>query len=364
MKIHFKNTAGLDKVFTELYSTDGSPLGSLMCEDEVEYGGSTEGCLRFSSECGERTGRLFPGDSGLGIEYKDNLALGRRATYLHLDGCTVSGRVDNYTLKDEKNLAHRKDGSKKISVFVPSTYDNETPHDILYFFDAQNLFSLAGDYTENGDPYGSWQLDLVICELKRRLGKNIIVVGIDNADEYRSQELFMHPDKFGKLSPLATAIPEDDFSKGYLDGLSDFMTGTLHSFIKSKYNVKEDNIGIGGSSMGGIASFYCALRNRGFYSYALCYSPAFGLYEMSAFDGYFANCDFEKAQNVLPKIHIYCGEGDPLEKLLIPASQEMKSLMVKHGYPADRIYETYDEEKPHNEESWRLILPQSFSLLF
>ena len=49
----------------------------------------------------------------------------------------------------------------------------------------------------------------------------------------------------------------DNFSVGYLDNLSDFMMNTLHSFVKEHYKVKEDNIGIGGSSMGGIAAFYC-----------------------------------------------------------------------------------------------------------
>ena len=44
-------------------------------------------------------------------------------------------------------------------------------------------------------------------------------------------ELFMDPGSFGELSPLATAIPEDDFSKGYLDNLSDFIIKTLHPFI-------------------------------------------------------------------------------------------------------------------------------------
>ena len=115
--------------------------------------------------------------------------------------------------------------------------------------------------------------------------------------------------------------------------------------------------------MGGIAAFYCGLRDLGFYKYLLSYSPAYGLYEMSAFDNYFKSKAFAVNTDVLPKIHIYCGEGDPLERLLIPSSKAMKDLLVSNGYDAEKIFETYDEEKPHNEESWRLILPESFSLL-
>lgn len=304
-----------------------------------------------------------PGKLKIGVEYRENVKVGKKLAYLSVSGADVTGRVDNYVIEDTKNLSHREDKAKKISVFVPESYDGKTPHDILYFFDAQNLFCGAGHYTYNSDPYGSWQLDLVISALHKQYGKNIIVVGIDNADMYRCQELFMNPSKFGALSPLATAIPEDDFSKGYLEGLSSFMVTTLHSFIKNNYCVNEENIGIGGSSMGGIAAFYCGLYEMGFYKYVLSYSPAYGLYEMSAFDKWFERIDFKKYRDRLPKIHIYCGGGDMLEEMLLPLAKAMKPLLIKHGYNQNEIFETYDMTKPHNEESWRLILPQSFSYL-
>ena len=299
----------------------------------------------------------------LKVKKRFNEKMGKMLSYLSSDDIVKTGRVENFTLCDENNLYYREDFSKKISVFIPDSYDGVTPHDILYFFDAQNLFSMAGDYTENGDPYGSWQLDLVISQLNRQYGKNIIVVGIDNADIYRSHELFMSPDRFGDLSPLATSIPDDDFSRGYLESLSEFMVTTLHSFVKEKYCVKEDNIGIGGASMGGIASFFCGIHEMGFYKYILSYSPAFGLYEMSAFDSWLAKLDLKKNSDILPGLHIYCGGGDMLEKQLLPASCAIKKLLVKHGYDPEIIFETYDNKKAHNEESWRLVLPESFSCL-
>ena len=299
----------------------------------------------------------------LDVERCFNEKMGRELYYLSVGDVTKTGSVENHIIRDEKNLFYRDDKSKKISVFLPESYDGVTPHDILYFFDAQNLFCMAGEYTENGDPYGSWQLDLVVSQLHSQYGKNIIVVGIDNADMYRSHELFMNPERFGKLTPLATDIPDDNFSKGYLESLSGFMVTTLHDFIKEKYCVKEDNIGIGGSSMGGIASFFCGLYEMGFYKYVLSYSPAYGLYEMSAFENWFKIIDLKKYRDRLPKIHIYCGGGDPLEQMLLPSAMAMKTTLVSYGYPSDRIFERYDSDKPHNEESWRLILPESFSLL-
>ena len=363
MKIYFRNSFN----WAQVYAVVGNEKFMLSaCDDGdfvFDFDNEKYDSVYFENALGEKSGIVYPGNLSIGVDYKENVGMGKNLTYLFAKGIEKTGRVDNYVLADEKNLAHREDKSKKVSVFVPESYDGVTPHDVLYFFDAQNLFGLAGDYTENGDPYGSWQLDVVLSEIHRQHGKNIIVVGIDNADEYRSHELFMNPDEFGALAPLATAIPDDDFSKGYLEGLSDFMVGTLHSFVKEKYCISEENIGIGGSSMGGIAAFYCGLREMGFYKYVLSYSPAYALYEMSAFENYFEDRDFAENSDKLPKLHIYCGEGDPLEKLLVGASKDMKGVLVRFGYPSDKIFETYDLEKPHNEESWRLILPDSFEKL-
>lgn len=363
-KIYFKNSCNWSKIYAvigdekiEITERDADGDGV------VEFDYSKYNDIYFENELGEKTSIVYPGVLSLGVEHKKNEGMGKNLTYLFAKGIDKTGRVDNYVIRDEKNLSHREDISKKISVFIPSSYDGVIPHDVLYFFDAQNLFCAAGHYTDNGDPYGSWQLDVVLSEIYRQYGKNIIVVGIDNADEYRSNELFMNPRDFGELAPLATAIPEDNFSVGYLDGLSDFMVGTLHSFIKENYCINEDNIGIGGSSMGGIAAFYCGLRELGFYNYVLSYSPAYGLYEMSAFENWFSNFAFAENSEKLPKLHIYCGEGDPLERLLIPSVKSMKSTLSRFAYPESKIFELYDIEKPHNEESWRLILGESFTKL-
>lgn len=275
----------------------------------------------------------------------------------------VTGYVDTFIIKDEKNLYYRADRSKKIHVFIPSSYNKEVSHEVLYFFDAQNLFSKAGDYTDKNDPYGGWKLDEALAKVHEKYGKNVIVVGMENADEYRELELFMDPEKFGKLAPLATMIPEEVFKEGYLDELSAFIMETLHPMIKEKYNIDESKIGIGGSSMGGIASFYVALRKPGFFKYVLSYSPAYGLYEMEAFEEFFEKIDFARNRDKLPKIHIYCGGGDELERQLLVSAKAMKETMVKWGYKEELVFETYDIARPHNEEAWRDILEESFRYL-
>lgn len=233
----------------------------------------------------------------------------------------------------------------------------------MYFFDAQNLFCNAGYYTDNGDPYGSWQLDILLNEIYAQLGRRIIAVGIDNADRYRDQELFIEREGFGELTELAYSEPVEDYSHGYIDGLSEFIRSTLHPYIKSRYNIDDGDIGIGGSSMGGIASFYCGMRELGFYRYILSYSPAFALYPEEAYERYFKSIRLSERRDDQPYINIYCGGGDLLERSLLPAARAMKDLLVRNGYDESRISEIYAPSKPHNERSWRSVLPHSLAVL-
>ena len=70
-----------------------------------------------------------------------------------------------------------------------------------------------------------------------------------------------------------------------------------------------------------------------------------------------------KSPSIEPHASGHIIEHDPLERLLIGSSRAMKGALVRYGYPEGKIFDTYDSEKPHNEESWRLILAQSFSYL-
>lgn len=363
-KVYFRNSCNWKDIFA-CFGDERIMLTEKDAEGDYSFEFETEKycCLHFENGMGESTEDVYPGELSIGVEYKKNEKMGKNLTYLFTKFAIKTGRVDNFFFTDHEHLSHRTDKCKKVSVFVPTSYDGATPHSILYFFDAQNLFCSAGEYTENGDPYGSWQLDVALSEVYRQMGERVIVVAIDNSDKYRSEELFMDHNVFGELSPMAISMANEGFTVGRLDSLCDFMMETVHPYILEHYSVTEENTGIGGSSMGGIAAFYCGLRELGFFKYVLSYSPAYGLYEMSAFENFFSGKKFVRNKEKLPKIHIYCGGGDQLERNLLTSSMAMKASLVKYGYPESRIFETYDEKKPHNEEAWRLILPQSFTYL-
>ena len=177
-KLYFNNHEQWKKV-SAVCSTADEIMGEVVEAKETDSAGCYEidfdnekyRNIYFSGGIGRRTKTVIPGAFSLHVEKRFSKEKNEDLTYLVSRNNFNLGRVENYTLIDEKNLSYRHDKSKKISIFVPYHYDGKTEYDILYFFDAQNLFSNSGEYTENGDPYGSWQLDIVLDELYMQYGK-------------------------------------------------------------------------------------------------------------------------------------------------------------------------------------------------
>lgn len=299
-----------------------------------------------------KTDRYLIASVDIGIEYKYNYRLKKHVTYLYNPYTTDIGRVDTYTITDKKNLAYRN-GEKIINVFVPSSYDSNKKYGLLYFYDSQNLFKNNPPYTNKNDPYGGWQLDEVLSIFK----KDIIVVGIENADMHREFELSFK----AKDETYATLFDNEPSCvvDGKLENLLAFVHETLHPFIKNKYSIDENNIGVGGASCGGLAAFLTGVTYPEIYKYVLAYSPAFLLYKDKYWKEFFKNMKYEN----LPKIHIYSGANDQLEAFIYDSTKTFKPQLVAHGYDEEKIFETYVKEFPHNEVSWRLILPTSFDYL-
>lgn len=321
-------------------------------------------CVEISAnELDENSSIVFYNDSfktdlylianvDIGIEYKYNKKLKKYLTYIFNPHNKEIGKIDTYTLIDKKNLSYRR-GKKIINVFVPNNYDSSKKYGLLYFYDSQNLFRNTPTYTKKNDPYGGWQLDEVLSIFN----KDIIVVGIENADRHREFEL-----SFKAKDESYATIFEGEPScviDGKLELLLNFVHETLHPFIKNTYSVDEENIGVGGASCGGLAAFLTGVSHPKRYKYVLAYSPAFLLYADKYWKEFFKNMKFEK----LPKIHIYSGANDQLESFIYDSTKAFKPQLVAHGYDEEKIKETYVQEFPHNEVAWRLILPTSFDYL-
>ena len=260
---------------------------------------------------------------------------------LQIENCNKYGKVFNYTLKDEKNLFYRKDKSKNVNIYVPSSYDGSKPYKLLVMFDSQNIYhkEKVGNYTDKNDPYGSWQVE---TSLKYRYD-NYIVVGIENADEYRESELSFNDEELKKPLGIKTGL--------YLDNLDDFINETLLPFVKSKFNVLTTNMGICGASCGGLASLYVGLKNIDKYEFIFSFTAALGILGKNGVEKVFSKYNFNNEN--LPYVFLFQGLADDLEKMLHNGNQYIKENMVKRGYLEEFIGEYVEKDAKHNEDAWR-----------
>ena len=255
-------------------------------------------------------------------------------------------------LRDEKNLFFREDKSKKIDFIIPKNYNCSKKYGLLLMFDGQNLYDkkLSGNYTDKNDPYGSWQIDVSMSMLNKKLGEEFIVVGIEHTDILRTNELIT-PASFGNLKSQDLLA---DYEKiGYIDYLDSFINETLLPYITEKYSIDLSKVAISGSSMGGLGCQYIGLKNLGKYQFILCYTPASALIEDSAWNNFYKKLNFKINSDKLPIFYFFQGRNDDLEKLLYEGNLNLTSMLIENGYP-EKLIKTYIEESAmHNEVAWR-----------
>ncbi|MCC6523613.1 MAG: hypothetical protein IT373_13235 [Polyangiaceae bacterium] len=123
------------------------------------------------------------------------------------------------------------------------------PTHVLYAHDGQNLF-------DPNAPWGGWQLDA-------SAPPGMLVVGIDNTparmDEYTQVEDVIDGTTMGGAAPA----------------YADFVETTVRALVASHYGEPPIR-GVIGSSLGGLVSFYQALRHPGSYAFAASLSGTMG----------------------------------------------------------------------------------------
>ena len=108
--------------------------------------------------------------------------------------------------------------------------------------DGQNLFDAKTAYI------GEWEVDETLNDLFKKTNKGFIVVGIENASEERINEY--------------TPWPHEKYGGGKGTIYIDFIVNTLKPYIDSTYRTKPQQkyTGLIGSSLGGLISYYGALK--------------------------------------------------------------------------------------------------------
>lgn len=231
---------------------------------------------------------------------------------------------------------------RKIWIYVPQHEDDEKMA-VVYMTDGQNLFD------EFPTQFGSWGVVNAVENEFKQSGKNAVIVGIDNGNIYRDNELT--PASIGEV---IKGDAMDNFTKAEGDIFDSFMMNTVIPFVEQNYPVKtnREDVFVCGSSSGGLQAFFAGMEHCDKFSFVGAFSPAFLLYSEDSLRAYL----YKKINENVPYMYLYCGASG-FEMDLFPSVEMMYDLMQEVGYPFDKMNEVILFENDHNESAWREIFP-------
>jgi predicted alpha/beta superfamily hydrolase len=156
---------------------------------------------------------------------------------------------------------------RQVRIYVPPGYAGSGKrYPVLYMHDGQNLFDDATSYA------GEWKVDETLDALAKEGKLELIVVGIDNGQDKRINE----------LNPW----PSERFGSGEGREYMDFIVKVVKPLVDRTYRTLPDraNTAIMGSSMGGLISHYALAQYPQVFSKAGVFSPAYWTAAPAVFD--------------------------------------------------------------------------------
>ena len=240
---------------------------------------------------------------------------------------------------------------REVIVYLPPGYDasKRKRYSVFYVHDGQNLFDGATSFI----PGQEWRVD----ETAERLiaaGKiePLIIVGVYNTK-----------DRVDEYTPAADA-------KYKLGGKADLygrmLVEELKPFIDSQYRTKRDakHTGLAGSSLGGLASLYLALKYPNVFGRAGVVSPSVwfaGKHILHYVES------LPKKPNVRIWIDIGTKEGRTPEEAqqTVADARLLRDALVKKGWRLEKDLNYLEAEgAEHNESAWAARVESILTFLF
>jgi predicted alpha/beta superfamily hydrolase len=278
--------------------------------------------------------------------------------------CTSTATGD-LEIRDFRSVVfHNK---RKLRILLPLGYRDKknalTKYPVLYLNDGQNLFDVC---TSMFGPK-EWKVD----ETANRLiaeGKvePLIIVGIDNAGRHEKERLREEP-LVGSRPDEYLPFPDEGLDPPlpivHGENYPGFLTREVMPFIEKNYRVKigPENTGLGGSSYGGLITFYVALQTHGVFGRVLIESPSFDVKDYAVLK--------EAAEHKDWPSRIYFGggteESPPDDPEPFPQTGIAKAvkLMQANGVSPDRMLVNMTPGH-HDDDAWAARFPTALVFLF
>ena len=278
------------------------------------------------------------------------------------------GAIDRLENFNSKYVAARN-----IDVWLPENYDKSKKYAVLYMQDGQGLYDASITWNNQ-----SWDVDDVITKLLRENKiKNVIVVGVWNAQTQRHAEYFPQKpfdqmtqvEKDTVTAQLQRASRTKEVFQPIADNYLKFIVTELKPFIDKNYSTYKnaENTFIAGSSMGGLISMYAICEYPTVFGGAACLSTHWPG-SFSTEDNPIPNAFFKYMSEHLPNPQnhkIYFDYGDQtLDALYPPLQKRADDVMKAKGYLNTNWTTRFFPGDDHSEKSWnkRLYIPIQFLL--
>ncbi|RXP54272.1 alpha/beta hydrolase [Lutibacter sp. HS1-25] len=218
--------------------------------------------------------------------------------------------------------------SHKIWVYLPPNYNESSKNfPVIYMHDGQNLFDAKTAYI------GEWEVDETLNDLFKKTNKGFIVVGIENAGEERINQYT--PWSHKKYGGGKGAI--------YID----FIVNTLKPYIDATYRTKPQQkyTGLIGSSLGGLISYYGALK----------YPKTFGKIGVLSASFWFSSEveNFTKNYGKIENVKLFLLVGKNEGEAVVNDTQKIEKLLLETGFKSKNLNTKINPEGKHNEAFWK-----------
>ena len=246
-----------------------------------------------------------------------------------------------YTMEVELPILYLK--KRTVRVYLPEDFDENKKYPVLFMADGQNI---VDKFTS---AFGAWSIDVHEHNLIKQGYPSFIVVGIDcpvnpihRALEYSFPNIAIETKETGEYN--------DKNLKFESHLLYKYIALELLPMLKQYFPISDlrEDIGAGGSSMGGVFSTSLLTSYPEVFGFALIFSPGYFLYSKEKVLKYIDEI-FPKLDD--HRLFFYCGNIG-FESKFVDRTYSIYRYFKLKGFKEENIDMVIDSECGHNEASW------------
>ena len=229
------------------------------------------------------------------------------------------------------------EGTRDVWIYLPPSYNPQHNYPVLYMHDGQNLYWDSLAYG------GTWDMESNLAVLQKE-NLNLIIIAVANGGTKRMEELswFSHPDHpSGKGSKYMGFIVEE-----------------LMPIINKNFATDPDNVGIMGSSLGGLISLQAMaeyphiFKKGGIFSAALWFNPE------TMEKNYLSTIDPRST------IYMISGGKEVMGEINFPKDQRKTALLLADIITKDNLHSEIHPDGEHREWYWAREFVRAVKFLY